>query len=123
MEGADTGRLKEGVTSLLFVVFGLRLEEQMSLMHRSSQQDACNWRSGIWTDQLVDLIGNRLHQQEPFVVFFSASRQLLYTWVYCCIFFYFIHTKLYQFYTEASYVYLQLRHLDKKKRCSSQKQI
>jgi hypothetical protein len=95
LEGADTGRRKEGVTSLVFVVFGLRPEEQMSLMHRSSQQDACNWRSGIWADQSVDLIGNRLHQQELFVVFFSASRQLLYTWVYCCILFYFINTKLY----------------------------
>ena len=61
MEGAGTGRLEEGVTSLVFVVFGLRPEEKMSLMHRSSQQDACNWRSGIWADQLVDLTGNRLH--------------------------------------------------------------
>jgi hypothetical protein len=45
LEGAGTGHLKEGVSGLVFVVFGLRPEEKMSLMHRSSQQDACNWRS------------------------------------------------------------------------------
>jgi len=95
LDGAGTGRLKVGVTKLVFVVSGLRPEEKMSFMHRSSQQDASNWRSGIWADQLVDLIGNRLYRQELFVVFFSASRQLLCTWVYCCILFYFISTRLY----------------------------
>ena len=95
LEAADTGQLKEGVTSLVFVMFGLRPKEQMSFMSRSSQQDACNWRSGVWADQLVDLIGNRLLRQELFVVFFNLSRQFLYTWVYCCILFYFINTQLY----------------------------
>jgi len=95
LEGSGTRRLKEGVTSVVFVVFGLRAEEQMPLIHRSSQQDSCNWRSGIWADQLVDLIGNRLHRQEIFVVFFSVSRQLLCTWVYCCTLYYFINTHTY----------------------------
>jgi len=56
LEGAGTGRLKEGVSSLVFVVLGLRPEEQMSFTHRSTQQDICKWRSGISANQCVDLI-------------------------------------------------------------------
>jgi hypothetical protein len=87
LEGAGTGRLKECLSSLVFVVFGLRQEEQMRLVPRCPQQNSCNWRNEVWAAKLVGLTENRLNRPVLFEVFCSASRQLVYTWVYFVYYF------------------------------------